>query len=78
MANIIYTITDEAPALATRSFLPIVKSFVKSSKIGIDTSNERLDFDILEDYIKWLNVSDKMMELPRKNHLLAMPELLKQ
>jgi hypothetical protein len=39
---------------------------------------ERLDFDILEDYIKWLNVSDKMMELPRKNHLLAMPELLKQ
>ncbi|HBE10843.1 MAG TPA: hypothetical protein DCY76_00265, partial [Flavobacteriales bacterium] len=29
MAKIIYTKTDEAPALATYSFLPIVTSFAK-------------------------------------------------
>ncbi|MDC1470032.1 NADP-dependent isocitrate dehydrogenase, partial [Flavobacteriaceae bacterium] len=39
MANIIYTITDEAPALATRSFLPIVKIFVESSGIEIETKD---------------------------------------
>ena len=35
MAKIIYTKTDEAPALATRSFLPIVQAFTKSSGIEI-------------------------------------------
>ena len=34
-ATIIYTITDEAPALATYSFLPIVKAFTASSNIKI-------------------------------------------
>ena len=47
MANIIYTITDEAPALATRSFLPIVKSFLKSSKVHIDTK----DLDICKSFL---------------------------
>jgi len=47
MANIIYTITDEAPGLATRSFLPIVKSFVKSSGIGIETKDISLAARIL-------------------------------
>jgi len=39
MTKIIYTKTDEAPALATRSFLPIVKAFTKSSGITIDTKD---------------------------------------
>ena len=38
-AKIIYTITDEAPALATRSFLPIVKAFTKSSGIEFETKD---------------------------------------
>ena len=37
MAQIIYTITDEAPALATRSFLPIVSAFLEPYGISIDT-----------------------------------------
>ena len=37
MSKIIYTKTDEAPALATLSFLPIVKAFTKSSKIVVET-----------------------------------------
>ena len=35
--KIIYTITDEAPALATQSFLPIVEAFTKSSGINFET-----------------------------------------
>jgi isocitrate dehydrogenase len=37
--DIIYTITDEAPALATASFLPIVKHFAKAAGITIGTKN---------------------------------------
>ena len=39
MAKIIYTKTDEAPALATQSFLPIVKAFTSSSGIEIETKD---------------------------------------
>lgn len=39
MAKIIYTKTDEAPALATQSFLPIVKAFTSSSDIEIETKD---------------------------------------
>ncbi|MDX5420780.1 MAG: NADP-dependent isocitrate dehydrogenase [Hymenobacteraceae bacterium] len=35
--TIIYTITDEAPALATRSFLPIVRTFTEAAGIEIET-----------------------------------------
>jgi len=36
-SKIIYTITDEAPALATRSFLPIVQAFTKAADIEVET-----------------------------------------
>ena len=36
--TIVYTLTDEAPALATRSFLPVVKAF--TSKIGVDVDTK--------------------------------------
>ena len=36
-AKIIYTITDEAPALATYSFLPIVKAFTDAAGIDVET-----------------------------------------
>ena len=38
-SKIIYTKTDEAPALATQSFLPIVKAFTASSGITIETKD---------------------------------------
>lgn len=34
-SKIYYTLTDEAPMLATHSFLPIVKAFTKSAAIEI-------------------------------------------
>jgi len=39
MSTIIYTKTDEAPALATHSLLPIVKTFTKHASIDIETKD---------------------------------------
>ncbi|MBT8278061.1 MAG: NADP-dependent isocitrate dehydrogenase [Bacteroidia bacterium] len=47
MSNIIYTITDEAPALATRSFLPIIQAFVKPAGINVITKDISLSSRIL-------------------------------
>ncbi|PSB59167.1 NADP-dependent isocitrate dehydrogenase [Chamaesiphon polymorphus] len=38
-SKIVYTFTDEAPALATYSFLPIVKAFTKAANVAIETSD---------------------------------------
>ena len=43
MSKIIYTETDEAPALATLSFLPIVKAFTKTAGIEIETADISYD-----------------------------------
>ena len=37
MSKILYTKTDEAPALATYSFLPIVKAFTAKAGIEVET-----------------------------------------
>ncbi len=37
MATIIYTHTDEAPMLATHSFLPIVQGFAKAADVAVET-----------------------------------------
>ncbi len=49
-----YTKTDEAPALATRSFLPIVKAFTKSSNIAIETKDISLAGRILANFSDYL------------------------
>ncbi|MDG2498491.1 MAG: NADP-dependent isocitrate dehydrogenase [Flavobacteriaceae bacterium] len=75
MANIIYTITDEAPALATRSFLPIVKSFITSSGIEIQTKDISLAARILSTFTEFLTddqqVEDSLAELGK---LVIKPE----
>jgi isocitrate dehydrogenase len=38
-SKIIYTLTDEAPALATYSFLPIVEAFTKTANVSIEASD---------------------------------------
>ncbi|MFY0629303.1 MAG: NADP-dependent isocitrate dehydrogenase [Flavobacteriaceae bacterium] len=64
-AKIIYTITDEAPALATRSFLPIIKAFTNSSNIDIQTKDISLAGRILA------NFSDMLPEGQRVEDALA-------
>ena len=54
-ATIFYTKTDEAPALATYSFLPIIKAFTKSSGINFELKDISLAARILAlfpDYLK--------------------------
>lgn len=67
MSKIIYTKTDEAPALATQSFLPIVQAFVKSSGIEIETRDISLAGRIISKFPEFLNenqrISDDLAEL---------------
>jgi len=46
-SNIIYTLTDEAPALATRSFLPIVQAFSSVAGVALETRDISLAGRIL-------------------------------
>ncbi len=62
MSKIIYTKTDEAPALATRSFLPIVQSFVKSSGIDIETKDISLAARILSAFPDFLNENQRVSD----------------
>ncbi|MFD0989028.1 NADP-dependent isocitrate dehydrogenase [Mariniflexile jejuense] len=62
MSEIIYTKTDEAPALATRSFLPIVKAFVKSSGINIETKDISLAARILAVFPDFLNDNQRVSD----------------
>ncbi|MCY2688707.1 NADP-dependent isocitrate dehydrogenase [Salinimicrobium sp. TH3] len=66
-ARIIYTKTDEAPALATYSFLPVVESFTKPANVKLETRDISLAGRILAQFPERLNedqrVSDDLAEL---------------
>jgi isocitrate dehydrogenase len=47
MAKIIYTYTDEAPMLATYSFLPIIEAFAKAAGVEVETRDISLAGRIL-------------------------------
>ncbi|MEO0866858.1 MAG: NADP-dependent isocitrate dehydrogenase, partial [Cyanobacteria bacterium J06642_11] len=49
-AKIIYTLTDEAPALATYSFLPIVQAFTKAANVVVETSDISLAGRIIANF----------------------------
>lgn len=65
--KIIYTLTDEAPALATYSLLPIVKSFTKTANIDVETSDISLAARIISAFPECLKpeqqVADALAEL---------------
>ncbi|MBY8054527.1 NADP-dependent isocitrate dehydrogenase [Vibrio fluvialis] len=65
--TIIYTITDEAPALATYSLLPIIQSFTASSGINVDTRDISLAGRILANFPEHLKeeqrIGDALAEL---------------
>lgn len=71
-AKIIYTITDEAPALATHSLLPIIKAFTTSSNIIIETSDISLAGRILAAFPDFLTSEQQV-----SNALAELEELVK-
>ncbi len=58
-AKIIYTITDEAPALATRSFLPIVKAFTDAAGINVETRDISLAARIITAFPEGLSAEQR-------------------
>jgi isocitrate dehydrogenase len=66
-SKIIYTITDEAPALATYSLLPIIQAYTASSGINVETRDISLAARILANFPKYLTeeqrVDDALAEL---------------
>ena len=69
MSKIIYTKTDEAPALATLSFLPIVKAFTQTAGVAVETSDISVAARVLAEFPEYLSedqrVPDNLAELGR-------------
>ncbi len=71
-AKIIYTITDEAPALATQSFLPIIKAFTGVAGVTVETKDISLAGRIIANFPAYLREcqkqSDALAELGQLAH----------
>ena len=67
MSKIVYTHTDEAPALATYSFLPIIQAFAKAAGISVETRDISLAGRVIAAFPELLNddqkISDHLAEL---------------
>jgi isocitrate dehydrogenase len=73
--KIIYTLTDEAPALATRSLLPIVQTFAKSAGITVETRDISLAGRIIALFPDYLDDSQKLGDaLAELGALAVQPE----
>lgn len=73
--KIIYTLTDEAPALATYSFLPIVKLFTDAADVTVETSDISLAGRILATFPENLTAVQKQADaLAELGKLAKTPE----
>ena len=65
--KILYTLTDEAPALATYSLLPIVQAFTKSAGVQVETRDISLSGRIIATFPEYLKpeqqINDDLAEL---------------
>ena len=57
--KIIYTLTDEAPALATYSFLPIVQAYSEAADISVETRDISLASRIIANFPEYLSDAQK-------------------
>ena len=74
-SKIIYTLTDEAPMLATYSFLPIVQAFAKTAQIDVETRDISLAGRILANFPDSLQPNQKIGDaLAELGELAKTPE----
>lgn len=74
-SKIIYTKTDEAPLLATYSFLPIVQSFAKTANIEVELRDISLAGRILAIFNEYLSADQKTADaLAELGQLATTPE----
>ncbi|WP_300842714.1 NADP-dependent isocitrate dehydrogenase, partial [Helicobacter sp. UBA3407] len=71
--KITYTLTDESPALATYSFLPIVQAFLGKVGIVVETSDISLSARVLAQFPENLKESQRV-----KDALTILGELVNQ
>ena len=73
--KIIYTYTDEAPALATHSFLPIVKAITRAAKVELELRDISLAARILSQFPEYLEEHQKESDaLAELGELAKTPE----
>ena len=74
-SKIIYTLTDEAPMLATHSFLPIVKAFTSVADVNIVPKDISLSGRILANFPEYLTDEQKIGDaLSELGELATTPE----
>ena len=74
-SKIIYTLTDEAPALATQSLLPIVQAFAAACDVEIETSDISLAGRVIANFPENLTDDQKIEdELAKLGELAKRPE----
>ena len=74
-SKIIYTFTDEAPALATYSLLPIIEAFTASSDIDVETRDISLAGRILSSFPEFLSADQQIADhLAELGQLATTPE----
>jgi len=74
-SKIYYTLTDEAPMLATQSFLPILKSFVRFADIEIVVPDISLAGRILANFPEYLKDEQKVNDdLAELGNIAVLPE----
>lgn len=70
-SNIIYTLTDEAPMLATHSLLPIIRTFAKQAGVSIETRDISLAGRVISQFPELLT-----KEQQRPDDLAELGELV--
>ncbi|HEV7700716.1 MAG TPA: NADP-dependent isocitrate dehydrogenase [Pyrinomonadaceae bacterium] len=74
-STIYYTLTDEAPMLATFSFLPIVKAFTNAVEIQIEVPDISLSARVLANFPEYLSDDQKVPDaLAELGELATKPE----
>ena len=71
-AKIIYTITDEAPALATHSLLPIIEAYTAAAGVAVETRDISLAGRVLANLSEFLPADQKT-----NDHLAELGDLAK-
>jgi isocitrate dehydrogenase len=74
-STIFWTWTDEAPALATLSFLPIVQAFMKGTGVSVETKNISLAGRIIASFPEYLTEAQRIPDhLAQLGELTQVPE----
>ena len=74
-STIIYTQTDEAPALATYSFLPVIEAYASTAGVAVESRDISLSGRIISQFPEWLREDQRVEDaLAQLGELAKTPE----